>query len=575
LVNAVPRVSICMPVYNGGDYFGLALDSALSQDYENLEIIVVNDGSTDGGYTEEVARSRKDERIRYFVKENGGVASALNVALREATGDYFAWLSHDDLHLPHKTSAQIAFLAELGRPDLCLFSDYDLIDPVGKLLNTVKLPRDRIRAAPMLPLYNGMINGCSLLIPMQYMRDYGPFDENLRYTQDYDMWLRILRDHEFVHQPEVLIQYRLHPGQDTNKPGVVAEVNPLWTRMLDTRSPTERAHMFGGSFRFFDGLGRFLDESHAKGAAAHAHARAGRIMEDTLTSVIVPFFNEVPLACRAVRSALDQLGATVEVIVVDDGSTEDITPILELAEVTPQVRVLRQRNAGPAAARNRGLQVASGEYIAFLDADDVFLPGKIVRQVERMAANGAAFSHTSYYVDFPEHTAHLGILRSGRLTGNVYPQIIGGCPIAMPTVMLHRSVVDAGFAFPTGGRIGEDVVAWVDLASRYLLLGIDEPLSIVGWSAESAALNIEKQIVGLSGIHHILSTHALHGQYPEELAVLTALLRRYSFLWRDARSDDDGLEKAARSVSDVAWELDLAFEPHLLGRTRLRKAMTE
>lgn len=574
VIRDLPKVSICMPVYNGGDYFGLALDSALAQDYPNIEIIIVNDGSTDDGHTERVALSRNDSRIRYFCKSNGGVASALNVAIAHATGDYFAWLSHDDIHLPNKTSSQIAYLARLGRKDVCLFSDYDLIGPHDELIATVRLPREKIRASPMLPLYNGMINGCSLLIPMDYLRKYGPFDESLRYTQDYDMWLRILSRHEFMHQAEVLIRYRIHPGQDTHKPGVVSEVNPLWTRMIDARSLTERAGMYGGSFRYFSELASFLDQSHAKGAAQHARGLAEESMTGVLTSVIVPFWNEVDLACRAVRSALDQVGGRVEVIVVDDGSTEDIGPMLELAASDDRVHVIRQRNAGPAAARNRGLLVATGEYIAFLDADDFFLPGKIVRQVDRMAAHGALFSHTSYYVDFPEHASRLGILRSGRFTGNVYPSVIGGCPIAMPTVMIHRSVVDAGFSFPTGERIGEDVLAWADLASRYLLLGIDEPLSVVGWSAGSAALNIEKQLVGLSGIHHMLSAHPLHGKYALELARLKALLTRYSFLWRDARNVEGGMERAAREASNVAWELDQAFKPELLGRTRLTKATT-
>lgn len=565
----LPKVSICMPVYNGGEYFGLALDSALAQDYPNIEIIVVNDGSNDDGQTERVALARNDPRIRYFDKPNGGVASALNVAIEQATGDYFAWLSHDDIHLPHKTSAQIAYLAKIGRPDVCLFSDYDLIGPDHEPITTVRLPRERIHASPMLPLYNGMINGCSLLVPMEYMRKYGPFDESLRYTQDYDMWLRILRDHEFIHQAEVLIRYRIHPGQDTHKPGVVAEVNPLWKRMLDTRSITERAGMYGGSFRYFSELAGFLDQSHAKGAAEHARSCAEGVVS---TSVIVPFWNEVELACRAVRSALNQVGAQVEVIVVDDGSTEDITPMLKLAAGDDRVHVIRQRNAGPAAARNRGLMIATGEYVAFLDADDFFLPGKIVRQADRMAAHGALFSHTSYYVDFPGHAARWGILRSGQFSGNVYPSIIGGCPIAMPTVMVHRSVVDAGFAFPTGERIGEDVAAWADLASRYMLLGIDEPLSVVSWSAGSAALNIEKQLVGLSGIYHMLSRDPLHSRYKLELARLKALLNRYSFLWRDARDMQGGMERAAREASNVAWELDQAFEPRLLGRALLTKA---
>ena len=91
-----PKVSIIIPVYNGANYVSEAIDSALAQTYKNIEIIVVNDGSSDDGATEKIAKSYGD-RIRYFAKENGGVSSALNFGIRQMTGEWFSWLSHDDL----------------------------------------------------------------------------------------------------------------------------------------------------------------------------------------------------------------------------------------------------------------------------------------------------------------------------------------------------------------------------------------------------------------------------------------------------------------------------------------------
>ena len=87
-MNKKPKVSIIIPVYNGKDYVEEAIDSALNQTYDNKEIIVVNDGSKDN--TEEICLSYKD-KIKYYSKENGGVSTALNLAISKATGEYISW----------------------------------------------------------------------------------------------------------------------------------------------------------------------------------------------------------------------------------------------------------------------------------------------------------------------------------------------------------------------------------------------------------------------------------------------------------------------------------------------------
>src|SRR5258708_2119463 len=96
-----PLVSIVIPVFNGADFLREAIDSALAQTYPRKEIIVVNDGSTDGGATESITKAFGG-KIRYFFKPNGHVASALNYGIANMAGDYFSWLSHDDMYYPNK-----------------------------------------------------------------------------------------------------------------------------------------------------------------------------------------------------------------------------------------------------------------------------------------------------------------------------------------------------------------------------------------------------------------------------------------------------------------------------------------
>src|SRR4026207_13272 len=93
-----PLVSIVIPVYNGANFMREAINSALAQTYKNTEVIVVNDGSTDNGLTDAIAKEYGD-KICYFRKENGGCGSALNMGIANMKGDYFSWLSHDDVYL--------------------------------------------------------------------------------------------------------------------------------------------------------------------------------------------------------------------------------------------------------------------------------------------------------------------------------------------------------------------------------------------------------------------------------------------------------------------------------------------
>lgn len=113
-----PLVSIVIPVYNGSNYLKYAIDSALAQTYNNIEIIVVNDGSTDNGETEKLALSYGDS-ICYYAKENGGVSSAINFGIRQMKGEYFSWLSHDDQYSETKIERQLEVLRHGGDIAVC------------------------------------------------------------------------------------------------------------------------------------------------------------------------------------------------------------------------------------------------------------------------------------------------------------------------------------------------------------------------------------------------------------------------------------------------------------------------
>jgi glycosyltransferase involved in cell wall biosynthesis len=209
-----PKVSIVIPVFNGSDYLNEAIDSALAQTYKNIEIIVVNDGSSDEGKTEKMALAYGD-KIRYLNKENGGVASALNLGIEEMNGEYFSWLSHDDLFYPKKTKIQVDELSKLSNKEVFVFSDFEFIDDKRQHINYFKVCEEFRDKFGLCIIFN-QIHGCTVLIHKNILRAINGFDSRFQTTQDYNAWVNIFKMRfPSVHIQNVLVKSRIHNNQGT------------------------------------------------------------------------------------------------------------------------------------------------------------------------------------------------------------------------------------------------------------------------------------------------------------------------------------------------------------------------
>lgn len=212
-----PIISIVIPVYNGSNYLKEALDSALNQRYSKKEIIVVNDGSRDEGKTKKIIDSYGN-KIRSFHKENGGVATALNLGIKNMRGDYFAWLSHDDLLKPNALEIYVDYLQRVA-PDTILYGNYDLIDETSVVYNVMDFlnlyTREELENS-VYPVIMGCVNGCACLIHESHFVRVGFFNENLKITQDNEMWFRIFRGQQIRFIQEVLSSKRYHKEQDSS-----------------------------------------------------------------------------------------------------------------------------------------------------------------------------------------------------------------------------------------------------------------------------------------------------------------------------------------------------------------------
>lgn len=209
------KVSIAMPVYNGSNYVGEAIKSALNQTYKNLEILVVNDGSTDDGLTRKAVEPfLSDTRVKYIEKENGGVSSVLNYCIEHFTGDFFVWLSHDDLIKENSIELKLKEWEKLGQNTKYLISTKTIyINGEGK-----KIFRAASKSKDVNNIYDilsSTINGCSLLIPREAIINYR-FNEKMIYMQDYYVWASMINDGYKIKLLKKKLTYnRIHKKQIT------------------------------------------------------------------------------------------------------------------------------------------------------------------------------------------------------------------------------------------------------------------------------------------------------------------------------------------------------------------------
>ncbi len=208
-----PTVSVVIPAYNHERYVGEAIQSVLDQTFQDFELIIINDGSTDN--TEAKILKFKDQRIRYYSQENRGLSATLNIGISLARGDYFNFLPSDDAFFPEKLEVQLKVFKE--HPNLgIVFSYPQLIDAEGREIK--EGPEAQWAIVPfetkeeIFPALfeRDFLSAPSALIRMDCLKKVGGFDESLKYAQDYDLWMRILKffDIRLIKKP--LVKYRWH-----------------------------------------------------------------------------------------------------------------------------------------------------------------------------------------------------------------------------------------------------------------------------------------------------------------------------------------------------------------------------
>ena len=205
-----PLVSVIIPTFNAARYITCAVDSALAQTYSPIEVIVVDDGSTDN--TAQVLDPYKSSNVRYiFQRNSGSVGAVRNRGIREARGEFLAFLDADDLWLPEKLEQQIPVL--LSNPKVGLVhSNFDYLDEETGRMFAITRPRHKLVGRCYTRLFfRNTIFASSVVLRRECLDDVGIFDEEIPSgVEDYDLWLRVARQYEFAYVSRRLEIGRAH-----------------------------------------------------------------------------------------------------------------------------------------------------------------------------------------------------------------------------------------------------------------------------------------------------------------------------------------------------------------------------
>lgn len=556
----VIRVSVVIPCYNTDAYLGQTLGSVLEQHRPADEIIIVDDGSTDGSLA--IARrfaAHAPDRVRVLSAASRRAARARNIGALAASGNALMFLDSDDVLGPDALEALVARL-EADPDGIAVCPWFRLVLENGRW---VKRPASCPPRAVSQDALSGWLTGwyhppCSVLWSRTAFERAGRWDELVGPNDDGDLIMRALvQNTPLLESTQGASYYRRRPAGDTSLSGTRATAAGLEDRIriiekvadaleqagrLDPYRPAlaaafsrieldaaehpdsrTRAGALARRYRprgwvrmrrlarhtiYSVGPGhrRPIPAGVARGGQQLPHADAvfGEEIRDGLNSaqqilesrvplgapateppttlerphvtVIIPTYNRARLLARALDSVVAQTFDDFEVLVVDDGSTDD-TEETVAAYADRRIRYLRQpQNAGVAAARNRGLRESRGELIAFLDSDDEWFRQKLARQVAR-------------FRDLP---SHVGLLYGGvenedgrggrriqtpRYRGNVYLELLVHNVIhGTSGVMIRRHVVASAGFFDEGIPAIEDYDYWVRIARFFEIDYIDEPL---------------------------------------------------------------------------------------------------
>ena len=357
-----PRVSVLMPAYQAEPYIREAVTSVLAQTFADLELIVLDDGSTDG--TAGVVRAIEDPRVRLLVRPHRGLAAARNELLAEARGEYVAVMDADDIAMPERLARQIAYLE--GHPQVGVIGGWSEL--FGRESRIDGLPVEDAAIRRLLRVGTALSDG-AMTARREVMLRAGGYDPAALWV-DWDMDLRLAAVTRLHNLPEVVIRYRRHAGSMQEAvPRADGRREKLRRRLQAVRvlgwRPRSLLHV--GVPAISSLVYRILDR---RGVPPLPPVRT--------FSVVVPTIGRPELLRRCLEGLANQTRSPDEILIVaraGDAASRDEAIGWASRSARRGVRVITVHEAGQVAALAAGFFAATGDVICMLDDDAVPEPG--------------------------------------------------------------------------------------------------------------------------------------------------------------------------------------------------------
>ncbi len=457
-VESAPVVSVIMPVYNVEPYLDAAISSVLEQDFTDIELILIDDASTDNGRRIIAKYWKKDPRVRVFALDHntlGGAGVPSNVGIRAARGEYVAFADSDDyvtksglarmVQLAETHDAELIIgdfqtfsdkLKEGGRAyDHAVWNEFPLNTPISAFTHPDLF---RLSPVPWRKLYRrSFLQANGILYPEG---DYFYEDNPLH-------WFVLSRAQRVVACDEVISFHRQERegqtmGAQAYKLGSFVNHANTVLNFITESTDERRDVLFEAFFSYLDRSNWTVKSQTQASAAALIRRGLGDIYERAIAAapnvvvpplirsrlvtyrsaypdidltIVIPVFNSADLLRETLDSVLALSGLRFNVLAVDDGSTDDSLNVLKEYEAShTNVHVFAQGNRGAGRARNSIIPLCTGRYTFFLDADDVIDADALAAAVTQADTESADLLFVKYRIDFVDEGRSQAMFNSDR-----------------------------------------------------------------------------------------------------------------------------------------------------------------